>query len=125
MYLIHEPDPETPLEETVRVVDDLVRTGKELYVGTSNIEAWRLARALWISDKEGAGRASTGSRTPTAFSTARRSAMSSRSAPTGTRVHGLQSAGGRVAHRKAPGRPALPLALSPADATRLARLFAP
>ena len=51
MYLIHEPDPETPLEETVRALDDLVRMGKVLYVGASNIEAWRLARALWISDK--------------------------------------------------------------------------
>src|SRR5689334_5450415 len=53
MYLIHEPDPETPLEETLRALDDLVRMGKVLYVGASNIEAWRLARGLWISDKAG------------------------------------------------------------------------
>jgi aryl-alcohol dehydrogenase-like predicted oxidoreductase len=53
MYLIHEPDPETPLEETIRALDDLVRMGKVLYVGASNIEAWRLARALWISDQNG------------------------------------------------------------------------
>ena len=53
MYLIHEPDPETPLDETLRALDDVVRTGKVLYVGASNIEAWRLARALWISDKAG------------------------------------------------------------------------
>jgi aryl-alcohol dehydrogenase-like predicted oxidoreductase len=50
MYLIHEPDPETPLEETLRALDDVVRMGKVLYVGASNIEAWRLARALSISD---------------------------------------------------------------------------
>ena len=50
MYLIHEPDPETPLEETLAALDDLVRMGKVLYVGASNIEAWRLARGLWISD---------------------------------------------------------------------------
>jgi aryl-alcohol dehydrogenase-like predicted oxidoreductase len=50
MYLIHEPDPETPLEETLRALDDLIHMGKVLYVGASNIEAWRLARALWISD---------------------------------------------------------------------------
>src|SRR5205814_2316072 len=50
MYLIHEPDPETPLEETLVALDDLVRMGKVLYVGASNIEAWRLARGLWISD---------------------------------------------------------------------------
>jgi aryl-alcohol dehydrogenase-like predicted oxidoreductase len=50
MYLIHEPDPDTPLEETLTALDDLVRMGKVLYVGASNIEAWRLARGLWISD---------------------------------------------------------------------------
>ena len=53
MYLIHEPDPETPLEETLQAFDDVVRMGKVLYVGASNIEAWRLARGLWISDKSG------------------------------------------------------------------------
>ena len=56
MYLIHEPDPETPLDETLRTLDDVVRQGKVLYVGASNIEAWRLARALWISDRNGLSR---------------------------------------------------------------------
>jgi aryl-alcohol dehydrogenase-like predicted oxidoreductase len=51
MYLIHEPDPATRLEETIRALDDLIHMGKVLYVGASNIEAWRLARALWISDR--------------------------------------------------------------------------
>src|SRR5262245_32868047 len=50
LYLIHEPDPETPLEETLAALHDVVRAGKVLYVGASNIEAWRLARALWISE---------------------------------------------------------------------------
>jgi len=50
LYLIHEPDPDTPLDETLRALDDLVRAGKVLYVGASNIETWRLARSLWISD---------------------------------------------------------------------------
>src|SRR5881392_998068 len=53
MYLIHEPDPETPLDETLRALDDVVRMGKAIYIGASNIEAWRLARGLWISDKAG------------------------------------------------------------------------
>ena len=53
MYLIHEPDPETPLDETLRALDDVVRMGKVIYIGASNIEAWRLARGLWISDKAG------------------------------------------------------------------------
>ncbi|TMQ25512.1 MAG: aldo/keto reductase [Deltaproteobacteria bacterium] len=53
LYLIHEPDPETPLDETLQALDDVIRMGKVLYVGASNIEAWRLARALWISDVNG------------------------------------------------------------------------
>jgi aryl-alcohol dehydrogenase-like predicted oxidoreductase len=50
LYLIHESDPDTPLEETLRALDDVVRMGKVLYVGASNIEAWRLARSLSMSD---------------------------------------------------------------------------
>ena len=53
MYLIHEPDPDTPLDETLQALDDVVRMGKVLYVGASNIEAWRLTRGLWISDTRG------------------------------------------------------------------------
>ena len=53
MYLIHEPDPSTPLEETLRALDDLVRQGKLRYIGASNMPAWLMTRALWISDKYG------------------------------------------------------------------------
>ena len=49
MYLIHEPDPDTSLEETLEALNDLVRAGKVLYVGASNIETWRLSSALSIS----------------------------------------------------------------------------
>ena len=49
LYLIHEPDPETPLDETLEALDDVRRAGKVLYLGASNIEAWRLARALHTS----------------------------------------------------------------------------
>jgi len=56
LYLAHEPDPDTPLEETLSTLTDLVREGKIHYIGASNFEAWRLARALWISDKHGLAR---------------------------------------------------------------------
>jgi aryl-alcohol dehydrogenase-like predicted oxidoreductase len=56
MYLIHEPDPETPLDETLDALDRVIRAGKVLYVGASNIEAWRIARGLWVSDKRGLAR---------------------------------------------------------------------
>jgi aryl-alcohol dehydrogenase-like predicted oxidoreductase len=51
LYLIHEPDPDTPLEETAIVFDDLIRAGKVLYTGASNIEAWRLAGAAGLSER--------------------------------------------------------------------------
>lgn len=53
LYLVHEPDPDTPIEETLSALDDLVRQGKVHYIGASNFEAWRLARALWVSDRHG------------------------------------------------------------------------
>ena len=56
LYLIHEPDPDTPLDETLGALDDCVRAGKVLYVGASNIEAWRLAQALSISTRRALAR---------------------------------------------------------------------
>ena len=53
VYQAHWDDRETPLEETLRAFDDLVRQGKVRYVGASNFQAWRLARALGVSDKHG------------------------------------------------------------------------
>ncbi len=50
LYLIHGPDPETPLDETLRAFDDLIRQGKVRYVGACNMPAWMLMRALWTSD---------------------------------------------------------------------------
>jgi aryl-alcohol dehydrogenase-like predicted oxidoreductase len=49
MFLIHEPDPETPLEETLEALDDLIHAGKIHYIGASNIEGFRLAKALGVS----------------------------------------------------------------------------
>lgn len=51
MYLIHEPDPETPLEETLEALDGLVRAGKARAIGASNVESWRLEQALKISSE--------------------------------------------------------------------------
>lgn len=56
LYQIHAPDPETPIDETLRALDDLVRSGKVRYVGCSNYPAWELTRALWTSDKLGLAR---------------------------------------------------------------------
>jgi aryl-alcohol dehydrogenase-like predicted oxidoreductase len=53
LYQAHQDDRETPLEETLRAFDDLVRQGKVRYVGASNHAAYRLTRTLWESDRRG------------------------------------------------------------------------
>ncbi len=50
VYLVHSFDPTTPLEETVRALDDVVRSGKARYVGCCNYAAWQVCRALWVAD---------------------------------------------------------------------------
>lgn len=50
LYLMHAFDAETPIDETLRVLDDLQRAGKVRYIGVSNYPAWRLVEALWQAD---------------------------------------------------------------------------
>ncbi|HUG33104.1 MAG TPA: aldo/keto reductase [Acidimicrobiia bacterium] len=50
MYIVHEPDPTTPLEETLDALDSLVVAGKVRYIGASNFPAWLMAKSLWLSD---------------------------------------------------------------------------
>ncbi len=51
IYYQHTPDYETPIEETLRALDDMVRSGKVRYLACSNFRAWRLMEALWTSDR--------------------------------------------------------------------------
>lgn len=53
LYYIHHVDTQTPLDETLRALDDLVRDGKVRYTACSNYEAWRLMEAMWLSDHNG------------------------------------------------------------------------
>ena len=50
LYYAHFPDPDTALEQTLSVYDDLVRQGKLRYVALSNHPAWQVVEALWIAD---------------------------------------------------------------------------
>jgi aryl-alcohol dehydrogenase-like predicted oxidoreductase len=50
LYQAHNVDWETPLEESLRAYDDLIRQGKVRYIGCSNFPAWVLTKALWVSD---------------------------------------------------------------------------
>jgi aryl-alcohol dehydrogenase-like predicted oxidoreductase len=56
LYQTHYPDDETPLDETLTALDDLVRAGKVRYIGCSNYPAWLLMKALWTSDRLGVAR---------------------------------------------------------------------
>ena len=53
VYYLHGPDPVTPLEETMRAYDDLVRQGKVRYVGVSNLFGWQIATATGITQRWG------------------------------------------------------------------------
>jgi 1-deoxyxylulose-5-phosphate synthase len=56
LYQLHHPDPQTPIDETLRALDDVVRAGKARYVGCSNFHAWQVARALGRSEALGVAR---------------------------------------------------------------------
>jgi hypothetical protein len=53
LYQLHEPDPVTPIEETLAALDDLVTAGKVRYVGSSNVAGWQIADAAWVSRTRG------------------------------------------------------------------------
>jgi len=56
LYMLHVFDPVTPLDETLRALDDLVRAGKVRYVGCSNLYAWEVMKSLCVSERENLAR---------------------------------------------------------------------
>ncbi len=56
LYQQHVPDPDTPIEETLRALDDLVTQGKVRYIGNSNFSGWQIADADWTAKHEGLNR---------------------------------------------------------------------
>lgn len=53
LYQIHQPDPLTPIEETLRALDDVIRQGKVRYIGCSNFPAWQVVEAHWTAVHRG------------------------------------------------------------------------
>jgi 1-deoxyxylulose-5-phosphate synthase len=51
LYQIHRWDPETPIEETLEALHDMIKAGKVRYIGASSMYAWQLAKALYLADK--------------------------------------------------------------------------
>jgi aryl-alcohol dehydrogenase-like predicted oxidoreductase len=60
LYYIHGPDPVTPLEESLRALDDLMRQGKIRYIGVSNFFGWQIAKAAAIATCKGYGAPAAG-----------------------------------------------------------------
>lgn len=56
LYQLHGTDINTPIDETLRALDDLIRAGKVLYIGTSGFAAWELMEALWVADSSNLNR---------------------------------------------------------------------
>jgi aryl-alcohol dehydrogenase-like predicted oxidoreductase len=56
LYQAHWPDDKTPIEESLRAFDDLIKQGKVRHIGASNYVAWELMQALWSSDRNGLAR---------------------------------------------------------------------
>ncbi len=56
LYQIHRPQPDIPIDETLRAMDDLVRSGKVRYLGSSTFAAWQLVESLWTSKELGLNR---------------------------------------------------------------------
>lgn len=49
IWMIHWPDPKTPMEETLRALDDIIKSGKARYIGLSNHNAWQVVEAKWLA----------------------------------------------------------------------------
>ncbi len=53
LYQIHRYDPTTPMDETLRALEDIVRAGKVRYIGASSMASWQFAKALYLADRHG------------------------------------------------------------------------
>ncbi len=79
LYQMHAPDPDTPIEETLGALDDVVRQGKVRYIGNSNFSGWQIADADWTA-RTNHGARSCRRRTTTACSNAASKPMCSAAA---------------------------------------------
>ena len=56
LYQLHRPQADIPIDETLRALDDLIRSGKVRYIGTSMFTGWRIVEALWVARELGLNR---------------------------------------------------------------------
>ena len=56
LYQLHRPNPDIPIDETLRALDDLIRAGKVRYIGSSTFPSWRVMESLWVAKELGLNR---------------------------------------------------------------------
>ncbi len=56
LYQLHRPSSDTPIDETLRALDDLIHAGKVRYIGTSTFAAWQIVESLWVAEELGLNR---------------------------------------------------------------------
>jgi 1-deoxyxylulose-5-phosphate synthase len=95
LYQIHRWDPDTPIEETLEALHDVVKAGKARYIGASSMYAWQFAKALHLAERHGWTRFVSRCRTTTTCCTARRSARCCRCARPGHGRDPVEPAGPR------------------------------
>ena len=121
MYLTHEPDEDTPIEETLRALDEVVRAGKARAIGASNLDGAGLEQALETSTRLGLARFGW---VQNEYSLLRREAEA-RDPPDlrarGARLHAVQPARRRMADREVPARRGVPFGLADDAAPRPVR----
>ena len=95
LYQIHRWDYDTPLEETLEALHDLVKAGKVRYLGASSMYAWQFSKALQVADLSRLVALHRHAESPTTCCTARKSAKCSTCARRRHRRHAVESAGAR------------------------------
>ncbi len=112
MYLTHEPDPETPIEETLRALDELVRSGKIRAFGASNLDGAQLEEALETSERLGLARLEWVQNEYSLLAARPRGRRASHLRARRPRLHAVQPARGRLADRQVPARRGVPVRLA-------------
>ena len=104
LFLTHEPDADTPLDETLGALDDLVRAGTIHYIGASNVPAWQLVHSLWLSERERRRPLRLGAELLQPARTRARGRAVPRTRRVRARLHAVLAARGRLADREVPSR---------------------
>ena len=104
LYQIHRPSPDVPPDETLRALDDLVRSGKVRYIGTSTWPAWQVVESLWVAEQAESQSADLRAAAVSPAGPPDRARAGADGADARDRDHPVGTAGQRVSDRDLPAR---------------------